>query len=84
MPSSQSVLKAKIAELEAEQRATKAESLVLRMELDSREAVISYQNGAMEEMGKLIDEMGGGLVANLKIILARHGVTFRRERAAMS
>jgi hypothetical protein len=84
MPSSKAALTAKIAELEAELRAVKAEALVLRIELDSREAVISYQNGGMDEMGRVIDRMGGGMLAELKSILTRHGVTFRREMAPLS
>lgn len=44
------------------------------------EAIIALQNGAMDEMGRLIEAMPGGLVAQLQTILERHGVSVNRPQ----
>lgn len=80
MPSSQKALKDKVADLEARVAELTAEAFMLRMQCEAQDQVIALQNGAMDEMGKLIDRMPGGLVAALKVILRRHGVVFQPEK----
>lgn len=66
MPSSKAALTARIAEL------TK-ENTTLRMEVGALENILAYYNGSFEEMKKLIETMPGGLVAQLGMLLGRHG-----------
>jgi len=68
------------SEKDAQLATRAAENLTLRMQCEAQENILSYYNGSCEEMGKLIDDMSGGLVARLKRILARHGVVFAPER----
>jgi hypothetical protein len=64
---------AKCAELETENR-------TLRMQLAAQDDVIAMQNGAMDEIGRLIEDLPGGLLAKITVVLHRHGVKVLRPQ----
>jgi hypothetical protein len=60
--------------------ARQAQIRTLEMQLAAMEGVIAVQNGAMDEMGKLLGKLEGGMVARLVAILERHGVKVNRTQ----
>lgn len=76
MPSSKAALTAKIAALAAE-------NLTLRMQIAAQEDILTMQNGAMDEIGRLIETFPGGMVAQIVMVLERHGVKVQTQRRAL-
>lgn len=55
----------------------------LEMQLSAQDAVIAMQNGALDEIGALIEQMPGGLLAKIQYILERHGVRLNRPQKSL-
>jgi len=57
-----------------------AEIRTLEMQVGALENIIALQNGAMDEIGRLMSALPAGLVAKTCHILERHGVKVPRPQ----
>lgn len=60
------------------------EDAVLLQQISALENIIALQNGALDEIGSLIEQMPGGMVAKIVAVLERHGVQVNRPQKPLN